>query len=357
MTHNKNYIITNKFKRSVDRDSILLSVSFLIVILSKVFLFVYRDSSVEASVFKDEYEYSLRSRLLPIDAPGLPNYLFSTIFRISNIAGANFLSAVHLLNIIFFIFSLYFLRKICILVLSRLNVALFTILAGFSPIETYSVYFTPEILFLMIFALLTLTLVKIEDPLSGKSILKISFLVSSLSLVKPGGLFILIPITIYFAFTFIYKRADSRKIPRLGYLVFWYFVTPILIKFGISYVLVGSQGISLFGETYTSVALNNEQGISKLFLLFPIATKVALNHATGFFGFFGICTMIPALYVMKTKKGIRAHKIFTNLSYFFYINLSFYIIFIAFLLLAFHPQILWSIQESTLDTMISYFLY
>jgi len=84
----------------------------MVLVLSMFIIFIallFKNMGLYPSVFADEYVYSKLSRLVPLAAANVPDYIYFAIYRITNISGDGFLECARVLNSLFFVVSAPFI--------------------------------------------------------------------------------------------------------------------------------------------------------------------------------------------------------------------------------------------------------
>ena len=99
----------------------------------------------------DEWVYSKTARLLPPEAAGVPSYLYFLIYRATNLCGAGYLECARALNVFFMVGAMPFIYLLCRTVAGRWVSLFIAVMAVLGPINTYTAYFMPESLYLLLF--------------------------------------------------------------------------------------------------------------------------------------------------------------------------------------------------------------
>jgi phosphoglycerol transferase len=244
-----------------------------------VFLFLaFRNVGLYPSVFADEYTYSKLSRLLPLSDSSIPGYVFLKLYSITNCCGDGFLGCAKLINAVLFVAAAPFIYLVSKSVASSSISLVVSLLAILGPINSYTAYFMPESFFFFSFWVLCWKLLNLTSE-SGKYVWFAAGAIYAFSaLIKPHSIFLLPAVVTYIAFIFL-------KGPRLfcwqsGLAFASFIVGATVTKFGISYLLAGSAGLTLFGPLYSSIASSTASGADKYIQLLPLALESFKGHIT-----------------------------------------------------------------------------
>jgi phosphoglycerol transferase len=216
----------------------------------------------------DEWVYSKTARLLAPDAAGVPSHLYFLIYRATNVCGAGYLDCARALNVFFMVGAMPFVYLLCRRVAGR-RVALFiALMAVLGPINTYTAYFMPEALYLLMFWVLAWFALRATEvnPLLQGAVM--GAIVGLMALVKVHAVF-LVPVIVAFL-PLRYFVAGSGIAWRKSLLaVLAFLATASLVRFGLGYLFAGPGGLSLFGQIYGSVAPSTAEADRYTRLLLP----------------------------------------------------------------------------------------
>src|SRR5690606_40512693 len=95
-------------------------------------------------VIVDEYTYSKGSRHMYFCDSFIPEYLFLSVYRATDLCGDAFLSCARLFNVFFYVSSLPFIYMIARRVTGERTSLLLCALVLLSPVSSYTAYFMPE---------------------------------------------------------------------------------------------------------------------------------------------------------------------------------------------------------------------
>ena len=223
---------------------------FYVLVLAVFVAILMRNSALYPSIFADEYTYSTYSRLLPFSQSPIANYIYLFTFRLSNVCGDGFLSCARILNTLFFVGAVPFIYQITKRV-SNQNIARWIcVLAIIGPINLYTAFFMPEAMYFFIFWVYAWYLLGLTNEIDIKQGIILGGVIGICSLVKPHGFFLLPPTYLYLLYLFSAK--EGRNWWRYIQAVFAITVAFLVVKFTLGYLIAGSAGLSLVGNTYSA---------------------------------------------------------------------------------------------------------
>lgn len=216
----------------------------------------------------DEWVYSKTARLLTPDVAGVPSHLYFLIYRATNVCGAGFLECARALNVFFMVGAMPFIYLLCRRVASPRLSLFIALMAVLGPINTYTAYFMPEALYLLMFWVLAWFALRTNElnPLLQGAVM--GAIVGLMALVKVHAVF-LVPVVIAFL-PLRYFVAGAGIAWRESLLAIVAFLaTASLVRFGLGYLFAGPGGLSLFGQIYGSVAPSTADADRYARLLLP----------------------------------------------------------------------------------------
>ncbi len=263
-----------------------------ILLAAGAILLSLRNSGLYASVFADEFTYSRFARLGRFSDAYLPNYLFSLVYRSTNLCGEGFLQCARQLNVAFFLAGVGLFYLSCKRVASRGVALLFSFLIFFSPFNTYTAYFMPESMYFFFFAALTSLLFIVPVPqMTVFRWLAVGAAIGLGALIKPHALFLLAPLAFYVGVSNRFNVQRTMKALTVT------LVCALVVKFLFGFAMAGTDGISLFGKAYVSQtfspATDNPQLLKTtlfslsgqvlgIFSLFSVGCLVTVSGAVRF---------------------------------------------------------------------------
>lgn len=226
-----------------------------LIFLPFLLLFIFilaRNFGLYPSVV-DEYYYNKFSRLLPFNLLPVPIYLYSLIFKGTDLCRVGWLECVRLLNLIFYFSAapfIYFISRR----FTGQNLSAFIVfmsLAGVS--NSYTAYFMPEAIYFFTFWALVWTLIDVNNFYKISRLCIVGIVIGLLSLIKPHGLFLLVPILVYGIFN---CYLNNRKyIVSIIKIFLFLIISCLATKFIIGFLLAGKAGITFFGGFYSDHAV------------------------------------------------------------------------------------------------------
>jgi len=241
-----------------------------------LFFLVFRNAGLYPTVFADEYTYSSLSRLHPVSESAIPSYVYLELYSTTNYCGNGFLDCVKLINAVLFVAATPFIYLICRGVASASASLIVSLLAIVGPINTYTAYFMPESLYFLSFWVFCWCLIGLGLE-SGKYRWFATGVIYAISaLIKPHSIFFLPAILAYIAFFFHRARCLFSRRSAIAFVSF--LLGALLAKFGISYIIAGPAGLTLFGPMYGSIASSTVSGVHKYIQLLLLAFESVKGH-------------------------------------------------------------------------------
>lgn len=244
---------------------------FLLSGISLVVLFLFlalRNTGLYPGVFADEYTYSKLSRLMPLSESTIPAYLYLKLYSVTNYCGDGFLGCAKIINSFLFVAAAPFIFLIARRVTSEGVSAYISLLSIIGPISSYTAYFMPESFYFFSFWVVCWYLLSLDCKSGNCRWLAAGAIYAISSLIKPHSLLYLPAILLYVGFVFYRAQVLFSKASGMALVSLMLGVG--LAKFGISYILAGSSGLTIFGPFYgatvTSVSSRSDKYIELLFL-------------------------------------------------------------------------------------------
>jgi phosphoglycerol transferase len=284
---------------SEDRTRNIIPFFAFILLLAMLF----RDNSgVLASIFDDEYSYSLFSRLEPPATSPFPNYIYLAIYRLTNTCGGGFLNCARILNDVFFLAATPFIyltaRRVCTIRVA----SIVSLLAVLGPINNCTVYYMPEALYFFSFWLCTWFILGLDNTSSPWSWCLSGMMLGIAALVKPHALLLLPGILLFVLY--VGRRKNGGWILRAGINSIGFFVCALLIKFLIGYLIAGTGGLTLFGSfyhSYVSTAVSATPISQRYVDFFVLAMESIKGHVLAICLLFGLPVTL-AIYASSKSR-------------------------------------------------------
>jgi len=291
----------------------------LILLMGCVFFgLLLRNQGLFPVVFADEYLYSKFSRLLPLSSSPIPDYLYLIIYRITNVCGDGFLGCARILNAFFYVMAAPFIYLVARKVCDRKAALLIAALSLVGPINTYTAYFMPEALYYSSFWVFTWLILSLKVDSGVKAWCLCGVVLGLTALIKPHALFILPAIM---AYVILLDRKSWQFWKEKAFLNFIFLVSSALAtKLVVGYLLAGTRGITLFGDTYGSVAESAASRLGHYVELLRLSSESIWGHLIAICLLFGlpislaICTTFDALRGRIGAEGSRKVSLYTILT-------------------------------------------
>ena len=228
--------------------------AWLFAIGAAAFYLLAQSAGLYAIVFSDELSFSLHSRSIDLSHSPFPNYLYLQLYGATNACGDGFLNCARLMNVAFLIAAVPFIYLLAATRVRRSYAMAISVMPLLAPTGSYSAYFMPESAYFFMFWVLAWLVIRFggrSDPFAWAGI---GAAVGLASLVKPHALFLLPALVI--CVLLIEEGKQPGALLRKATSVVLMGVMSLAVKLGLSVMLVGPAGLTLFGRTYSSLAAN-----------------------------------------------------------------------------------------------------
>lgn len=264
---------------------IIFAVAGYVVSVSKL-------SLVLPSIMQDEYIYSVSSRLQNFQDQIYGNYIFNIVYSSTNLCGSDFYGCAKGLNSLFLALVIFLTFLISKLFLSVRTSAIIAGITSLSPIAIYSSFFMPDMMFYACALAIVYLAIKMQELRPTYFVLLLGLFLGAASLVKSHALFML-PALMIFVFCSL-TRSSSYSRPRSLGQASLFAVTTIVSKIALGVSLAGTNGFSLFGNSYdgslltflnSSAASPNISGpvaLSQNFFIKPLAEQATQRTSADF---------------------------------------------------------------------------
>ena len=236
MTGLKNFVLKTKF--------------FYCLVFGIFIALLMRNSALYPSIFADEYNYSTASRLLPLSQAPIANYLYLLIYKSTNFCGDGFLSCARILNTAFFVLTCPFVYQTAKRICSKSIARYIAVLALIGPINIYTANFMPEAMYFLSFWIFAWYILGLSSSSPYKSWVGVGVLIGVCMLIKPHGLFLLIPVALYLVA--VLRGQENFPVKKYIYLVLGIFLGAILTKLIFGFLIAGPSGLSILGHLYSA---------------------------------------------------------------------------------------------------------
>jgi len=211
---------------------------------------IWRSHGWNPAVFADEWSYSKFSHLAPLAESIVPSYLYLWVMGATTACGTGFLECARAMNAFAFVAAAPFLYLIARQFTTNKVAAWVALLSTMLPMGSYTAFFMPEASYYFAFCVLSWYVLapsllddRVHAAVAG-------VLLGVLSLIKVHAVFLLPALCLYLLFLQALRARHPRPYLRSATIVLAAVGAMLATKFGISYLLVGKAGLSLFGPFY-----------------------------------------------------------------------------------------------------------
>lgn len=241
-------------------------------------LLAWRGHGLPASLFADEWYYSLFARLVPPAEALFPSYLYFGLFSLSSQCGPGFLDCVRLLNLLLLVATAPPVYLVARQVANRGIATVIALLAIGMPINVYGLYFMPETAYFFMFWLFTWSVLRFWRAPRPPALLLSAVLLGVTGLVKVHALFLLPPYCLFLLYAAFGRGLAPAAALRRG--AGWVAAALLvfgLVRFGVGYLIAGANSLTLLGKMYSGQA----EASRGLLALLPSALFSAQGHFMG----------------------------------------------------------------------------
>ena len=267
--------------------------NLLLVAVPAVFVaLLFRNSGLYPSVFADEHAYSTAARLLPFSNSPFPDYGYLAIYSLTNSCGDGFLACARILNAAAFVAASPFIYATARRVCTDGVAFLLMVLALTGPINIYTAYFMPEALYFLSFWVFAWFLLGIDSLSDRRKWILAGALLGAAALVKPHALLLLPAVLLYLTLVGRAERDKGLKSAAWdGVLVV---MAALVVKFAVGYLVAGSAALTLFGSTYTSLAISALSDSDQSRQLVAVSAQSVVGHLIAICLIFGLPVALSA---------------------------------------------------------------
>jgi phosphoglycerol transferase len=262
---------------------------FIIILLFTFILSLlfYRNYSLYPSVMGDEYINSIFSKNTNFKDMLIPSYVYFYFYKISYVCDSDYLNCARILNLLFFVFGIFFIYLLSIKFANRNTSKIIFILLLLSPFNVYTAYFIAESMFfcfiwLTFYLTFTLTINKYYYFFIG-------FLLSICSLIKPHAIFFIPVFVVYF---YVLKKNISKTLLNCSYFILSFFFIKLIIS------ILTDVEFSIFGEYYNK---DTRRYIEITFSDLVLILKYSIINLFGIASFLLIVFSLPILILIQNS--------------------------------------------------------
>ena len=262
---------------------------FIIILLFTFILSLlfYRNYSLYPSVMGDEYINSIFSKNTNFKDMLIPSYVYFYFYKISYVCGSDYLNCARILNLLFYVFGIFFTYLLSIKFANHNTSKIIFILLLLSPFNVYTAYFIAESMFfcfiwLTFYLTLTLTINKYYYFFIG-------FLLSICSLIKPHAIFFIPVFVVYF---YVLKNNIYKFLLNCVCFILSFFFIKLIIS------ILTDVEFCIFGEYYNK---DTRRYIDITFSDLVLILKYSIINLFGIASFLLIVFSLPILILIQNS--------------------------------------------------------
>lgn len=284
------------------------------------FYLSFRNTGLYPTIFSDETAYSTFARLMPLSEATIPSYLYLALFSLTNSCNDGFLECARLFNTVLFLGCAPFVYLVARRLMRPSLACVCALLSVAGPANLYTLYFMPEATYFFCFWILTWAVLRFQETPTILRGLAAGVLLGVLTLIKMHGLFVIPALTVFLVWGAWARRAQDGGwlLAALRALVMVIGAAAV-VRFGLGYLLAGTNGLGLFGPLYSNQAGNSPITGQPLTKIAATALNVLRGHLMGL----GALLAVPlcALFAFAVIKplhtaaspGVRALAVYLTL--------------------------------------------
>lgn len=248
-----------------------------------------RNTGLYPAVFADEWYYSSIARLMPLSAATVPSYLYLALFGTTNACGDAFLDCARGLNALLFVGAAPLVYAVARRAAPPAAALLIALAAALGPFNVYTAFFMPESGYFFTFWLLTWCVLRYCELPGARRALVAGLAFGMLSLIKLHALFLL-PAVLPVLFHGRWRAPGTRAERLRGALldVAAMLATAAAVRFGVGYLVAGTDGLSLTGSLYAAQSEYAAAHRKPPALLLALAWSNLRGHAMALALLFGV---------------------------------------------------------------------
>ena len=279
-----------------------------------LFLFlVLRNMGLYPTVMKDEYYYSLASRLDSFSGSARSIYLYLGVFRLTNYCGDGYFECAKVLNAIFFVLGAPFIYLIARRVASERVAVVVTGLSLLGPINSYTAYFMPEALVFFCFWVFSWVALRLRGHADIKSWIVAGLIFGLFTLSKGRVLAILPALLLYLVFISALGK-DGPSASKSLKVIMLFLLSAFLIRIAAGYLfthVLSSYTVDRYVEGIgrTTVSALNFLGMDFLRLSLFNFLKQLLALCLLYSVPIAILNVNIINFIFRTRQGIETHRL------------------------------------------------
>jgi phosphoglycerol transferase len=199
---------------------------------------------------QDEYVYSMAARHLSLAETPHPNYLFSLVYRSTNLCGDQFYTCAKGVNAIFLLGIIALVWILAMRLFGLLAAVVASTATALSPISVYVSFFMPDTMFFFFVVLCVYLALRVAQKPGWQGWIFLASALGLTALVKPHIIFAL-PAYLIFSMIVMWKSQGGTWLrvflQQTGMLLAFF-----VVRLGGGYLLAGPAGLSFFGPQYSA---------------------------------------------------------------------------------------------------------
>ena len=276
-----------------------LSILVCLIFIGQIIYLYLRMFRLNGFVFSDEYTYQRMVNNTAISQDQFPDYFFILQTRLSKVFGPEVqYDVVRLLNLFAFICGNLAFWRIATRFIKSEYAFIFSFVANCFPVNTYVTFFMPESQYYAAFWLLMLTLIRFLEFRSLYRALFVGLAWSYISLIKPHAIFFFISFLLYQVHIFYKTKGRKYRHESLWLAIL---VSGLACRITFGLLIAGTKGVSLFGNTYSSI-LSNKVSLSKSSLLLHLMIHSLAGQMFALLTIYALPIFLIFQYISKSKE-------------------------------------------------------
>ncbi len=269
-----------------------LFLKFIFIFFSLVIInfLLYRNFSLYPSVMGDEYINNIFSKNTDFKDMLIPSYIYFYSYKVTYACGSDYLNCVRYLNILFFVFGIYFTYLLAKKFSNQNYSKILFILLLIGPYNIYTAYFMAESMY---FCLIWFTFyLTFSLKINKGYYFIIGFILGLCSMVKPHAIFFIPVFVMYFS---ILSKSITKNLLNNALFIFSFF----FIKFMLS--IFANVEFSIFGNYYSHAVISYTDINLNEFL------RIIKFSFINFYGIISFLLIIFCLPILITIQNFIIH--------------------------------------------------
>ncbi|GAB7530530.1 hypothetical protein PS3A_29410 [Pseudomonas sp. 3A(2025)] len=273
------------------------------IMLLALILLMLRAAGLYPLVMRDEYTYSMMTRLMTFQDASIPGYLYIAIYQATSLCGSASLFCSKFFNVLFFVAAAPFIHAVARRFCGPGIALLIVTISLLGPINSYTTYYMPEPLFFLTFWISVWYFLRLKASALASQWLVFGVLMGCSALVKPHALLVIPGFCLCILF-FAYKDTGRWLASGLKSAALFVFAM-LATKFFVSFVLAGKAGLTLFGGFYNETLQSSTGTLQRLLDIFKVLPGIVEGHVLANTLMFGVALAVILFGSIKAVVGTR----------------------------------------------------